>query len=224
MSDAITRIFDRKRVEWHKLPDFGFAREGDDCVYRVALEGSGFILAVAITPQGQVRTEVTDPAFGEPYTLHLSDSAVGSFVNGVRAQCEAILQNIARRCFVPDVFKSVQAGQLISYVRERYGDELEFLWAKLPDNAVWRRKDTGKWYGVLLTLSGRKLGAASDDVIEIVDLRIPPDELAALVDGKTYFPGYHMNKQRWCTVVLDGSADLADICRLLDASYRLATK
>ena len=30
---------------------------------------------------------------------------------------------------------------IIKYVRESYGDELEFLWKKFPDNAVWRRKD-----------------------------------------------------------------------------------
>lgn len=37
----------------------------------------------------------------------------------------------------------------IEYVRKKYGDELEFLWTKFPDNAAWRRKDNRKWYGVL---------------------------------------------------------------------------
>lgn len=52
--------------------------------------------------------------------------------------------------FEPNVFKSVYAKELIEYVCSTYGDELEFLWQKFPDNAIWRRKDTGKWYGALL--------------------------------------------------------------------------
>lgn len=28
---------------------------------------------------------------------------------------------------------------VIEYVREKYRDELEFLWEKSPDNAVWHR-------------------------------------------------------------------------------------
>lgn len=44
-----------------------------------------------------------------------------------------------------------QSQELIDYVRQTYGDELEFLWKKFDDNAVWRRKDTKKWYAALLT-------------------------------------------------------------------------
>ena len=44
-------------------------------------------------------------------------------------------------------------GNLYTY----YCDELEFLWQKFPDNAVWRRKDNKKWYGALLTVSKEKL-------------------------------------------------------------------
>ncbi len=95
---------------------------------------------------------------------------------------------------------------------------------KHPDNAIWRRKDTRKWYGALLTVSKRKLGLEDDDMVEIVDLRIPPEELEALIDGQRYYPGYHMNKKHWFTMCLDGSVPIKEICRRIDESYRLAEK
>lgn len=34
------------------------------------------------------------------------------------------------------MFRAEQALKMIDYVRETYGDELEFLWTKFPDNSV----------------------------------------------------------------------------------------
>ena len=122
------------------------------------------------------------------------------------------------------VFKSDQAQNIIQYLRDIYNDELEFLWPRFPNNAVFRRKDTGKWYGALLTLSGKKLGLDPDEIIEIIDLRARPEEIASLVDMRKYFPGYHMNKKNWYTVCLDGSVQTDEIFKRIDDSYRLAFK
>lgn len=103
-----------------------------------------------------------------------------------------------------------------------YQDELEFLWKRFPDNAVYRRKDTGKWYGAMLTISKQKLGLDSSEKVVILDLRIQPDDLAAVVDGVRFFPGYHMNKQHWYTICLDGSVPVEEIYQRIDASYLLA--
>ena len=108
--------------------------------------------------------------------------------------------------------------------RQTYGDELEFLWERFPNNAIFRRKDTGKWYGALLVLSRRKLGLASDDLVDILDLRIKSGEIETLVDKEKFFPGYHMNKKHWFTVCLDGSVPMEEIFRRIDDSYLLAKK
>ena len=142
----------------------------------------------------------------------------------VRADHEAVLTEIAEACFEPDVFKSARAQEAISYVRAVYGSELEFLWKRFPGNAVWRREDTRKWYGVLLAVPERKLGIASDGTAEIIDLRADPGVLAALVDGERYFPGYHMNKKHWLTIRLNGMVPAEEIFRRIDESYRLAAK
>lgn len=224
MADIVYSTFKNKKVNLSKLVSFGFEQENSLYTYSKILAESGFTMTVSITEQGEISTVVTDPAANEPYTLHLSDSAVGSFVGGIRTEYEQILTDIAEKCFEPEVFKSEQAKEVIAYVRNTYGDELEYLWHKFPDNAVVRRKDNKKWYAALLTVSRQKLGIDSDEMIEILDLRMKPEDIETIVDNKKYFPGYHMNKKHWITICLDGTLPVEKIYVQLDESYHLAKK
>lgn len=222
--DVIKEIFQRKAAVPEKLLAYGFTENNDIYSYHTILPDNGFEITVQITKQGKILATIIDPAFNEPYTLHLVDNAVGSFVGSIRLEYEQILREISDKCFEPDVFKSIQAKKLIDYVRNKYGDEPEYLWTKFPDNAVWRRKDTGKWYGALLSVSTSKLGVDPGKMAEIIDLRIQPENMDMLVDQKVYFPGWHMNKRNWCTIILDGSVSLDELCQRIDESYKLAVK
>lgn len=224
MADIIHSIFRNKKANLSKLILYGFAQKESGYVYDRTFLDDSFKFTIHITKSGEISAEIIDLSFNEPYTLHLAHSAVGGFVGKIKAQYEEILLEIADQCFEPHIFKSKQAEDLIAYVRKAYGDELEFLWEKFAGNAVWRRQDTRKWYGVLLTVSKRKLGIASDEMAEIIDLRIQPEELETLLDHKNYFPGYHMNKKHWFTIILDDSIALEEICRRIDSSYLLAIK
>ena len=220
--DLINHIFRRRKADRSKLSAYGFSEEDGIYAYHTVLPGSGFSMEIELAQDGLVTAVVMDPETKEPYTLHLSDHATGRFVTRVKLEYEQVLTDIAATCFEPDVFKSAQAKAIIAYVREIYGDELEFLWSKFPDNAVWRRKETRKWYGAILTVSRRKLGLPSDEVVEIIDLRIKPEQMNAMIDKKRYFPGWHMNKKHWYTIILDGSVSTEEICSRIDESYRLA--
>lgn len=224
MADIKDSIFRNRKVNVSRLEPFGFVQSEKGMSYVRIFTDSGFELKVTITLSGEVSTELTDPAFNEPYTLHLDAAAVGEFIGAIRSEYEKALREIAEKCFEPDVFKSRQTNELIDYVRKTYGDELEFLWRKSPCNAVWRRKDTTKWYAILLTVSKRRLGLESDEIAEIIDLRIRTEKLETLVDNESYFPGYHMNKRHWCTIILDGSVPTGYICRMIDDSYDMAIK
>ncbi|MCL2658221.1 MAG: MmcQ/YjbR family DNA-binding protein [Betaproteobacteria bacterium] len=165
-----------------------------------------------------------DSASKEHYVLHRVPDAQGAFVGKVREEYEGVLTRIAAACFEPDVFKSEAAKQVIQYVREKYQDELQFLWQRFPNNAIFRRQDNEKWYAALLVLQKSKLGLDEEGLVDIIDLRIRPEELDDLVDGKKYFPGYHMNKTHWFTMCLDGSVPIEEIFRRIDESFALATK
>lgn len=220
--DKLATIFKNRKVIFSKLADFGFVKSKTLFKYSKTLSESGFEMTVMVNKSGKISAKVVEPDVGE-YTLHLTNSS-GSFVGQVRAEYEQTLTEIAESCFEPDVFKAEQTKQLTEYVRKKYGRELEFLWDKFEGNAVWRRGDTNKWFAAVLTVSRRKLGLSSDEIVEIIDLRLPPEEMAELVDGKRYFGGWHMNKKHWYTIILDGSVELEELCRRIDASYSLAVK
>lgn len=217
-------FFHNKNANPERLLAYGFVQDHSGYCYETEIANNLFRLVVLITYAGEVNTQVIDQETGDEYILHRTAKATGAFVGMVKADYEAVLAEIAEKCFDPDVFKSEQAKKVIAYVREKYGDELEFLWKKFPDNAIWRRKDTNKWYAAILTVSARKLGLESDERLEILDLRLPPEEMTATVDQKRFFPGYHMNKKHWYTLILNGSVEIEEICKRIDKSYILARK
>lgn len=222
--DFLTDLFRWKRSSAEKLLAYGFQRQERGYIYRRQLRESGFLLTVTVTESGTVRAKIIDPALGEPYTLHLAKNATGAFVGAVRAEYEETLREIADKCFIPDVFRWEQSKGLLDYVRKTYGAEPEHLWEKFPENAIWRRQDNRKWYGVMMIIPAEKLGISGKNSLEILDVRMKPEELDRLADDKRYFRGYHMNKKHWGTVVLDGSIPWEELCRRIDESYRLAKK
>ena len=46
--------------------------------------------------------------------------------------------------------------ELFQWVKQEYGTEAEYPWK--DSNAVLRRADNDKWYGVILSVAGSKLG------------------------------------------------------------------
>ena len=215
-------IFQRKKVNIEKLESFGFVNQGYWTYNRPIMNGE-FSLIIKIDKKGNVDTDLIEIATNEPYILYKTNSS-GTYVGKVRSAIEAVLKEIAESCYDVGTFKSVQAQMLIEYVRNTYGDELEFLWQKFPDYAVWRRKDNKKWYAVILTIPKNKLGLKSNELVEIIDLRIEPDKMKEILQNEHYYPGWHMNKKSWYTIILDDGIPDDEICRQLDESYHLAKK
>lgn len=148
-------IFKRKKPIPDKLISYGFEKNGSTYQYSTDIRNGEFTLTVQIGADGTVDTNLTENENGEPYVLYKT-GASGTYVGKIRTAIEQVLSDVARQCYETAVFKTEQAQMIIKYVRESYGDELEFLWKKFPDNAVWRRKDNKKWYGAILTVAGKR--------------------------------------------------------------------
>ncbi len=217
-------FFKNKRPDFLKLLPFGFRPVKGGYEYAAKIIDGQFCFTVCVSTEGEITTNLTDTDSGEAYTLHLVSGAVGTFVGRIRSECQNILQQIAEQCFETDIFKSSLTRAVLQYAAEKYADRPEFLWPKLSNNAILRRKDCQKWYAAILVVSRRKLGQSSDEIVEIIDLRGKPETIAGLIDGQKYFPGYHMNKKHWFTICLDGSVSIEDIFNRLDESYLLARK
>ncbi|AOP43047.1 MmcQ/YjbR family DNA-binding protein [Edwardsiella piscicida] len=218
----INDIFVQREVDAQRLSAYGF-RQNEQCyIYSRDVADGQFVMTVTITRHGEISAAVVDRLTEEEYILHRIRSATGAFVGKIREEYENELINIAEKCFSLHPFKTEQAKEVIRFIKEKYHSELEFLWPRSPDNAIFRRSDNGKWYGAILRIKSAKLGGLDDDMVEVIDLKMAPDDISTLVDGRRYFPGYHMNKKYWVTLRLDGVVPLAEICRRIDNSFTLA--
>ena len=218
-----TNIFKYKKANTKKLLKHGFVLNKDFYENSIPIMGGEFSLHVHIFPPNSVKTELLEVLTGEPYTLHLT-SEVGTFVGQVREEYENALNNIAQNCFDDDIFKSKQTKELIKYIAEKYGDEPEFLWEKYPDCAIIRRAETKKWYFLIMPIPRSKLGFDTDEVVEVVNFHASADEIPDLLKQGNIYPGYHMNKKHWISVIMDGTLEIDEIYRLVDKSYKLAKK
>ena len=90
------------------------------------------------------------------------------------------------------------------------------------ETAVFRHTDNRKWYAIVMRVSRRKFGLDSDDVIDVVNLKLPTEMFGSFGAADGVYPAYHMNKLHWISVLLPDAPE--DIVRfLVNASFE-ATK
>jgi len=215
-------LFKNKKFNTKKLLRFGFKQVKEGFIFSKPLYDEQFELTVLIDNKGDLSTRLVELDTGELYTLHLVESADGSFVGQIKDEYNTILEQISEACCESKVFKSNTTNEIIEYIRNKYGVEPEFLWNQYPDAAVVRRKDNSKWYAAFMTIPKSKLGFSDRALIEIIDLKV--EQATEVVDNKTIFPGYHMNKKYWITIILDDSVPVDEIKTRIEESYRLAGK
>ncbi len=215
-------IFKNRRLNVQKILQHGFIRDGEIFLRREKIFND-FTEEIIIDAGGNVTTKIFD-ADGEIYTLHLVEGASGSFVGSVKAAHEKILSEVAVNCFDEKIYSGEQALKLVELIREKFSDVPEFLWEKFPNYAVFRRGDNRKWYAVIMVVPRNKLQLSGANEVEILNLRVEPEELNRIVDGEKYFRGWHMNKKTWMTLRLDGVLSFAEISARLEQSYRFAAR
>ncbi len=123
-----------KKPNVEKLRQYGFAAKGEEYVFTKDILNQTFRLEIIVAASGDTRFEAVDKATEETYDLIFNPSAVGSFVGKVRAECEKVLSDIVATCYETEVFKSAFAKLVISYLRDKYKVEAEYLWEKFPNN------------------------------------------------------------------------------------------
>ncbi|WP_339006365.1 MmcQ/YjbR family DNA-binding protein [Fusobacterium animalis] len=211
-----------KKINLKRLEEFSFKLINNSYYYHTFLLKNQFKMIVKINLDNSIFAEIIDTETNEPYVLHLLEMKRSGYSEKVYKAYSQILEKIQKECFEDEIFKANYTKEIITYVKNKYGDELEFLWEKSPKNAVIRRKSSNKWYAVILTISKRKLNLDSDEIIEVINLHNITEEIKKLIDYKKYFPAYHMSKKHWCTICLDGTVELKKIYRMIDISYELA--
>ena len=109
--------------------------------------------------------------------------------------------------------------ELICYVAARYSTDAEYPWA--DENFIFRHRGNRKWFAVAMRVPYRRLGVDREGLADIVDFKCGPLLTGAYRGLPGILPGYHMNKEHWLTVLLDGSADDELVKELLELSYEI---
>lgn len=75
-----------------------------------------------------------------------------------------------------------------------------------------------------MNVSKDKLGLDGTEDVDIIDIKCEPEMIGSLRMIKGILAGYHMNKEHWISVLLDGSVDGSMIYHLLDMSFQLTSR
>ncbi|MBR4578602.1 MAG: MmcQ/YjbR family DNA-binding protein [Oscillospiraceae bacterium] len=108
---------------------------------------------------------------------------------------------------------------LIQYGAYRYSVGAEYPWN--DENFIFRHANNRKWFAVAMRVAYRKLGIDRDGLVDIVDVKCGPLLMGAYRGQSGILPGYHMNKEHWLTILLDGTAGDDLIKELLEISFDL---
>jgi len=110
----------------------------------------------------------------------------------------------------------------LDYCLDTYGTVIDYPFDEDFETAVFRHTGNRKWYAIMMRVSRRKFGIDSDEVVDVVNLKLPLEMFGSFGAADGVYPAYHMNKLHWISVLLSDAAD--DLIEfLVNASYE-ATK
>ena len=94
-----------------------------------------------------------------------------------------------------------------------YGTSPDYPFDKDFETVVFRHEDNRKWYAIVMRVSRRKFGFGSDEVIDVVNLKLPTEMYGSFDADDGVHPAYHMNKLHWISALLPDAPD--DIVQFL---------
>lgn len=114
--------------------------------------------------------------------------------------------------------------KIISYAREKYATEPEYLWQKTPDAFILRNTKNKKWYALVMNVKKSVLIPDSEGFTDIINLKCEPVTKECLLAEGRAFPAYHMNKKYWISIILDSNINFQILCNIIDESYNLINR
>ena len=97
--------------------------------------------------------------------------------------------------------------QFFSYCLSAHSTSPDYPFNEDFETAVLRHTDNRKWYAIVMRVSRRKFGFDSDEVIDVVNLKLPTEMFGSFGAADGVYPAYHMNKLHWVSVLLPDSPD-----------------
>ena len=213
-------IFRSAKINKDSLKAAGFTTSNDNSYgMRVLVSNGAFNAEISLSLSDQTLTvQLFDSATGEKYALFDMPSH-GAFVASLREEVQKIIDDIKSKCFETNDLKD----DFIAWIKSKFGAEPDYPW---PDDAPYSfvfRCPNEKWFALVMRIKYRKLGLTADENVWVVNMKAEQDTIPNLVDRKSIFPAWHMNKKHWITILLTAATDFNKLCELTEKSYELVT-
>lgn len=213
-------IFKKSKIDERKLIEYGFVKHGNKYIYSKYILDNKFRIDIYIQKNTIIEGKAFDNNFNEEYTNFRINSIKGDFVGNVRDQFIDLLNDIKEKCTIVSPFIFEQSNRITKCIKEKYNDDPIFKWEKFPGYAIFKNDETNKWYGIIMNLDKSKLDKKSHCEVEIIDIKLDPNKIQKLIDSKTFYPAYHMNKTNWISILLDDTISDEEVMDLVDESYQ----
>ena len=214
-------IFKAYQFNSKKAKEYGFLEKQGVWTYSSTILQGDFLMKITVE-DSDLTFQVFDQETGELYPQVHMESMRGTFVGTVREACLEVLYDIRKACFEVQEFLCPQTKRIMALVREKYGNQLEYLWEKSPDTAVLRHEDNQKWYAILMRIPWDRLDKGREGLVEAVNLK--HDQVADLLSQNGIYPAFHMNKRYWISLPLDDTLSDERVLELFERSWFLTSK
>ena len=214
------------RFDAERMEACGFIKKGRSYILEKDFMDGDFTAVLTVHENGRVIGRVLDNMNEEEYLQLRMPNYTGSYVNTVRAAYEDLLRDIAQSCCSEVDFASDQSNRIAAAIADRYQVTPDFPWDDGPHapSGVFRHGSSQKWFGLLMNLDRRLLEPdAAEENVDVLNLKADEDEKSSTLSIPGVYPAYHMNHDKWISVILDDTLEDEEVLRLTDDSYRLTS-
>ena len=215
-------IFRSAKIKKESLETAGFkTTDGNTFSMNQTVSKGAFNADITLSLSEQTLTvHLFDSATSEKYALFDMPNSHGAFVASLREEVQQLIDEIKSKCFETSDLKD----DYIAWIKTQFGAEPDYPW---PDDAPYSfvfRCPNEKWFALVMRIKYRQLGLTSDEEVWVVNMKACQDKIPNLIDKKSIFPAWHMNKKHWITVLLTAATDFNKLCELTQKSWELVTK
>ena len=97
-------------------------------------------------------------------------------------------------------------------------------WSDDNTSIVFRSNKNKKWIGIMMDIPCSRLKLQGEERVDVINLKHTQSKIPSLIDNRSIFPAWHMNKKTWITVLLSSDLDWDFFSSLVEESRRLVEK
>ena len=220
-------IFASYKVDKDRLIEYGFINLSGIYIFSKNFLNDEFKALINVDENGEINGKVIENEFDEEFIQLRVESFHGGFVGTVREAYKEILVDIRNKCFKKEIFVSNQANRIAALIKKRYGESPDFPFRDphIKNYGVFRYQGNQKWYGLIMNVNKSNFGGSDKkEYVDVINVMIDENRCGEIIDRVSIYPSYHMNKQKWVSILLDESLEDEAVMTYIDYSRNFMIK